>query len=62
MLALCEDSTFNMDVAQIRERLTPRTKARPRIFDHNSIRFQPQPQAIICVHTYHFPVDMELIA
>ncbi|CAL1150375.1 unnamed protein product [Cladocopium goreaui] len=35
------DSTFNMDVAQIRERLTPRTKA------------------IICVHTYHFPVDME---
>merc|ERR1719433_582231 len=32
-----------MDVAQIRERLTPRTKA------------------IICVHTYHFPCDMEPI-
>eukprot|EP00435_Cladocopium_sp_Y103_P072322 s894_g39.t3 len=35
------DSTFNMDVAHIRQKLTPRTKA------------------IICVHTYHFPVDME---
>jgi len=35
------DDTFNMDVKQILQKVTSKTKA------------------IICVHTYHFPVDME---
>lgn len=34
---------FNMDVAQVAAKITPKTKA------------------IMCVHTYHFPVDMEPI-
>ena len=61
---LCrEDDTFNMDVGQILEKVTSRTKARSqqngsRFFCFFSSHFF-WAQAIICVHTYHFPVDME---
>lgn len=46
-----------MDVAQVEAKVSEKTKARGAFG-----LWTPLFEAIICVHTYHFPVDMEWVS